>query len=744
RNTEPTVAVVVDGVLQTTGLGFSEELYDIEQVEVLKGPQGALYGRNSSGGAINITTRPPTNALEGFARIGYGNGENVVFNGAVSGALVPDTLMGRAAVSIKDADGWRQNITLQKKADTYADRSVRGRLLWKPAPAFSGDLRFAYSNAEAGASQFVSNAPNFVEPPPVGGLPGLAANADGRDNGSATPVPGLPASITPLVGDPNNTSVGIQGDIAGIDDREVTSISGKFDWQTEAGTLTSVTAWDKLTLLGTLETFPYFPFLQSTADPTAGTRTDAIVLPPAVYGPLAAVNASTGQNRFHNAFSQEVRLTSPANQRARWILGGYFVANDLDVMISVNRDLGQDAVLQDKDPNIGGVNPTATWNERFVAAVAPVYAANPGLIPPQCIGGAVPPTVCAANLANPNLNSAALSYNLDHNDNTAFAGFGQVNFDVSTQVELSFALRYDRDNRQLTLETPQTYLPVFAFPSGQEGDVREETFDAWQPKATIRWKPTPGVSVYGVYAQGFRSGGFNLSGVAAGVNALRNAGVPGMPQGVTDSWDQEDTRGVEFGFKSSLLGGAASFNASGFYTNIDNAFTFFFVAPYNAQTIRNIDGARASGFEADFSWLPFNGLQFDVAVGVLDTEITSSTWIGTGGIDIVGKKLPFNPDSTVNVGVSYSRPIGQGWRGFTRLDWELLGETAFDPENFATRDAINLLNLRGGVTAPGEWEIAAWARNLTNKDYLSENINPNGISWLGRPRQFGIELMKRF
>ncbi|HET9358650.1 MAG TPA: TonB-dependent receptor, partial [Vicinamibacterales bacterium] len=86
----------------------------------------------------------------------------------------------------------------------------------------------------------------------------------------------------------------------------------------------------------------------------------------------------------------------------------------------------------------------------------------------------------------------------------------------------------------------------------------------------------------------------------------------------------------------------------------------------------------------------------------------------------------------------------QGWRGFTRLDWELLGETAFDPENFATRDAINLLNLRGGVTAPREWEIAAWARNLTNKDYLSENINPNGISWLGRPRQFGIELMKRF
>ena len=97
RDSEPTVAVVVDGVLQTTGLGFSEELYDIEQVEVLKGPQGALYGRNASGGAINITTRQPTNELEAFARAGFGNGENKTFTGSLSGALVPNVSLGRDA-----------------------------------------------------------------------------------------------------------------------------------------------------------------------------------------------------------------------------------------------------------------------------------------------------------------------------------------------------------------------------------------------------------------------------------------------------------------------------------------------------------------------------------------------------------------------------------------------------------------------------------------------------------------------
>jgi iron complex outermembrane receptor protein len=744
RNSEPTVAVVVDGVLQTTGLGFSEELFDIEQVEVLKGPQGALYGRNASGGAINIMTRQPTNVLEGFARASFGNGQNMGFIGGVSGAIVPNRLLGRAALSIKDADGWRENITLHQKADPYADRSFRGRLLWLPSATVSGDFRFSYANTEAFQSQFVSNAPNFVEPPPVGGLPGTAANFDGRDNGSAEVVPGVPSSIAALVGDPNNTSVQMQGNIPGVDDRDVTTFAAKFDVRTEIGTVTSVTSFDKLDLIGTLETFPYFPFLQSSADPTAGTRNDAIVLPPALYGPLATVNATTGQNRFHDAWSQEVRLTSPDNQRLRWILGAYFVATDLDVMISVNRDLGGGDVVQETDPNIGGVNPTAPWNERFNAAVAPVFAANPGAIPPACLTSPLPPTICAANLANPNQNPAALAYNFDRNDNHAYAGFGQANFDVNERVEVTLALRYDRDSRQLNIMTEQQYLPVFPFPSGREGDVREDVFDAWQPKATLRWKPTDRIAVFGTYAQGFRSGGFNLSGVAAGVAALRSAGVPGMPDGVRDFWDQEDTRGVEFGFKSSLFGGAANFNASAFYTKIDDAFTFFFVAPFNAQIIRNIDEARSSGLEAAVTWQPLNGLQVDFAVGLLDTEILESTWIGTGGVDIRGKKLPFNPDSTINAGIGYSRPVLNQWRGFGRFDYELLGRTAFDPENFATRDPVNLLNLRGGVTAPGGWEVSIWSRNLTNKDYLSESINPNGISWLGKPRQWGVDVTKRF
>src|SRR5262245_431519 len=130
RNVDPTVAVVVDGVLQTTSLAFSQDLYDIQQIEVLKGPQGALYGRNATGGAINITTVQPTNEREGYLRGGYGNGSNMAVSGVASGPLVEDKLLGRVVVGYKDADGWRDNVATGDKVDPYENLTVSGKLLW--------------------------------------------------------------------------------------------------------------------------------------------------------------------------------------------------------------------------------------------------------------------------------------------------------------------------------------------------------------------------------------------------------------------------------------------------------------------------------------------------------------------------------------------------------------------------------------------------------------------------------------
>jgi iron complex outermembrane receptor protein len=724
RNVDPTVAVVVDGVLSTTSLGFSQELYDIQQIEVLKGPQGALYGRNASGGAINITTKPPTDEGEVYVRGGLGNGDHVNFSAVAGGPLVEEKVRGRVVVGYRDADGWHDNVATDVKADPYENLTVGGKLLWDIGEATTLDLRLTYADTESTGSQFVSNAPNFVNQPAV------PAYAMYPGNGSAAPVPGLPASITALIGDPNNTSIRHQGNEPGMDDREAMVLSAKFDWDTSFGTITSITSYDELDHVTVGEQFAYYPFVQIGA----GSHPAGVVvtIPPApaaaasLDDPGTGQNLIFGQNRFHDAISQELRITSPDDQRLRWIGGIYYVQTDLDVMIAVNNDTGVGFVEQRTDPNIGGINPTATWSQRFLAPLIPVIGFP------------------AASALNPNTNPNALAYNFDSNHNTAYAVFGQIAYDLTDNLELSAALRYDRDNRELTIAAQDQYLPVFPFPSGRQGDVREAEFDSVQPKITLSWQPDDNHTVYGTYAEGFRSGGFNLSGVATGVATLAAAGVPGLPQGVGDSYSQEDTKGLELGYKSTMLDGALRFDSALFYTEVDNGFTFVFVAPFTAQTTRNIKSADVQGVEASVSWLATERLQLDVGLGFLDSEIKESDWIGAGGISIIGKEMPQNPESTTNVGLSYHAPMNGNLGWFARLDYRRLGEVYWEPENFAARDPLELVDLRAGITSADGWEVVGWVDNATDELWISEESNPNGIVYYGKPRQYGVEFTYRF
>jgi iron complex outermembrane receptor protein len=720
RNVDPTVAVVVDGVLSTTSLGFSQELYDIQQIEVLKGPQGALYGRNATGGAINITTKQPTIDPEIYVRGGVGNGDFVQLSGVASGPVGGDDVLGRIVVGYKDADGWRDNVATDVKADPYEDLTVAGKLLWNVGTNTTLDLRLTLTHTESTGSQFVSNAPNFVT--------GFAGNAQYPGNGSAPPVPGLPASITALVGNPNNTSIKHQGNEPGMDDREVMNLSAKLDWELGGGTLTSITSFDSLDHVTAAEQFAYYPFVQvqGTTDPL---HPAGVLVPPTAaalddFG--TGQNLTFGQNRFHEGFSQELRFASPDEGRFRWIGGVYYAQTDLDVMISINNDFGQGFQEQHTGPNIGGINPTVTWSQRFLAPLIPILGFP------------------AASALNPNTNPNALAYNFDSNHNTAYAAFGQINFDFSDTLELSAALRYDRDDRKLTIMAPDAFLPVFSFSSGRHGDVREAEFDSVQPKVTLSWRPNEDWTLYGTYSEGFRSGGFNLSGVAIGVATLVGAGVPGLPQGVNDSYDQEDTEGYEVGLKAALAGGVLRWDAAIFDTEVSNGYTFVFVAPFTAQTTRNIKSADVSGVETSLSWLATERLQVDLGLGFLDSEITASDWIGAGGISIIGKEMPQNPDSTSNLGLTYRGEMGgeRGW--YARLDYRRLGEVYWEPENFVARDPLSLVDLRFGITADEGWEVVAWIDNATDEDWISEESNPNGIVYYGKPRQYGVEMTYRF
>ena len=720
RNVDPTVAVVVDGVLSTSGLGFSQDLYDVVQVDVLKGPQGALYGRNATGGAINITTRQPTDEFTGKVNVGFGNGNSYKLSTAISGPIAGDSVLGSLVIATKDADGWRENVNLGIESDPYKDLSISGKLLWQVSDSLSADLRYSYSQNEGGGSGFVSNASNFIN-----GFPG---NAHLPGNGSAAILPGINTAIAALVGDPNNTSIQPQGNVQGLDDREMSATSLKLEWDTDIGTVMSVTSYESLDAVTFGEQFAYYPFLQSASDVAInGLRDDAVEIPDAMFGPLSGLNANFAQNRFHSAISQEFRITSSDDQPLRWIVGAYYVQTDLDTMISINNNPGLGEVIQwGTEPNFASINPTASWNSRYISAVAPAIGAP------------------AAIASNPNTNASALSYNFDRNKNTAWAVFMQANYDLSDSLELSFALRYDEDKREQTIMTPQEYLPTFAFDSGLSGDTREGTFDSLQPKLTLRYKPQDDRTIYVTFAEGFRSGGFNLNGVAPGVKALADGGVPGMPAGVSDRFEQEDSQSVELGFKGTYMDGSLKVSAAAFHTILDNAFAFTFIAPFTAQTIRNIKEAEIDGLELSAAWAATDHLQLDASFGLIDSEITESDWLGTAGINVVGNQMPLNPEDSFNLGATWSAYFG-AWEGYLRLDYQRQGEMMFEVENFLPRDTLNLINLRMGLSNENNGlSVALWGKNLTDEDYLAELLNPNGISFYGKPAQYGIEISKRF
>ena len=147
---EAPIAVVVDGVQLSHPAFISQDYGDVAQVEVLRGPQGSLYGRNAIGGAINITTRQPTNDLEARVKVSYGNADTVIANAAVSGPIVEDKVLFRLGGTYSDTDGQIRNVFSGERADFGEREAVNGRLIFNLTDAWNLDLRGTYIKDDIG------------------------------------------------------------------------------------------------------------------------------------------------------------------------------------------------------------------------------------------------------------------------------------------------------------------------------------------------------------------------------------------------------------------------------------------------------------------------------------------------------------------------------------------------------------------------------------------------------------------
>jgi iron complex outermembrane receptor protein len=717
RDAESTFAYVVDGILSTNPNSFNEELVDVQQIEVLKGPQGALYGRNAVAGAILVTTKEPGDEFEG--KVSAGGGSDGLAKGSLrlSGPL-GESASGSLAASYRSFDGIYENVYENKGSDVdyIEDTTIRGRLIFDSSDRLTWDLRGGYSEVEGGAINFnaVFAIPAFAED--FGFGPTYFADVNDHDFIFSFNVPGE-------------------------NKQETTEFAVKADYATDNGDWTFIASYNDLDeyLLsdGTSATFYGYELSDACQSDRATlnsfTRTDLFgepfqpfgVLPPGdgndfvgIYGPYTAT-ACDGyqyQERNQQDSSIEVRFTSPQDQPVRWIAGLYASEIDREVVVAYGADTGAGFLRQPYiDPN--GPNPTdLLFSDEF--------------------------------------------------DTSVIAAFGEIGFDIGGSSELSFALRWDQEDRKVRNTVPNVTAsglnintldedsqpgpinPAFASnPSGIPN--RSRTFDQLQPKVSWRWSATDAVNVYASWGIGFRSGGFNSLGSSDLLEDWFNTGTPGPLQTpvnaqliIEDSYDKEVSSSFELGIKSELLDRRLRLNAAVFSTEVDdNQFFEFFAGPFGLlRVVTTIEETSISGFEADFNFLATDNFSIFGGIGFLDSEIKENKNRPLS----VGNDVPQAPEETYNLGAQIEFPMGNSMDIYARVDFQhvgdmwfhtlqgertptiwdgLFGTGGFITQDFSKtkRDAYDTVNLRIGIDGE-RWSATVWGRNITDEEYLEEVI----------------------
>ncbi len=171
------IATVVDGVYLASADLNNSALFDIDQIEVIKGSQGLFYGKNAIGGAVVITTKQPVNGTQGRVKIGYGNGNTSSIQANIGGSVTDNKSYYRLGISYLDSDGFIENTTLNENVDFQRDLGIRGQLKFKLGSKSTLSFSNQYGNNKGGAITFASSALNDD-------FPGMAPNVyEGSPNG---------------------------------------------------------------------------------------------------------------------------------------------------------------------------------------------------------------------------------------------------------------------------------------------------------------------------------------------------------------------------------------------------------------------------------------------------------------------------------------------------------------------------------------------------------------------------------
>jgi iron complex outermembrane receptor protein len=693
-----------------------------------------------------MTSKKPEKEFDARVRASFAEDETYTLNGAVGGLVNDDTLTWEINGDFRSSDGFFQDSynrgTLQPvdgKIDQFENWSLGGRLIWEPSDKLSIDSKLRYGEVDAGSIVF--NA-SFH-------LPALAS------------IPGFSPKFAE---DVNDHEFQWYPNVDSFNEQESTEFSVRAEYDLGWADLIGWGLYSDIqNNLGAEGTSGAFGFFNTDIGPnnctqsTTDVRNTGFQLPPpqfidagnpagSVLGPYTPTtcDGTQYQERNQKDYSFEVRLRSKDDERFRWEGGVYFLDLEREVGVNLGIDRGNGFI----DRNLYSTNPTNP-TEQLV---------------------------------------------WDQFDTNVYAIFGQVGYDVTDTFLVDFALRYDREERDVTnlvptpaqgattefincdgtVATPPATAgaPINPGLCAQLNDPsiqkdKSRTFDQWQPKLSARWDLTDNFNLFGSVGVGFKSGGFNNFGSEATVNTFFNDGLglgqPGPNENfstitVKDDYREETSTSAEIGFKSSFDN--FTFEGAAYYMDVeDMQFFEFYVGAFGLlRVVSNIDEVEITGLELAGTWTPTDWLSLYANGNVLDSEIKKNQ----ARPDTVGNKSPYTPDFTVAFGANVVFRLRRASTSSATSGLTWWGDTWFHPVqnqerptifgvngdySLNQRDTYTVTDLRLGI-AGEQWSIVAFGTNIFEEDYLDEVIPAIefGGSFIepGNLRRFGVEATYRF
>ncbi|WP_405227134.1 TonB-dependent receptor [Lentisalinibacter sediminis] len=660
---DPAVATFIDEVYIGRSAGTAMDLYDLDRVEVLRGPQGTLFGKNVVGGALNIITKKPSPEFEAKFGATVGNYSQTVLRGFVNGAIA-DNVSGKLSVSRRQRDGYVDNVVDGEEYHDEDNFSARGQLLFTVSDATEVLVGFDWTTDDQAGN--CRNVNNLDKNDPLGLAvfypPVIAATTGGDVRKCAS-------------------------EADAFQERDMLGTLLRVDHDFANSTLTSITAYRETD----------YAWLEDLAGMPLGDT---------------PFNLTDTVDEEADQISQELRLASTGGETFDWLVGAFYMTEDVDrkerYIGSFHAPLAaQGFALLNGDVQFNQINETTStalfgkidWyiSERLTWSIGARYARDEKEI-----------EQAVENFEDPAFDSAFLSQLLGVPVNLVVLGIP-----VNGPTEL---LTFVNTGNPGVLNTPYN-------------TTADESWSEFVPSTNVSYQFNDDGFVYFTAARGYKSGAF-VSQTAT-------------PQAAATPLDPEIATNYELGVKSEFLNNRLRVNAAVFRMDYEDLQVFrldgSLLIAANAE-------ATSQGLELDTTALLTDNWVVNFNYGYLDAEYDQFI---SGGEDFTGNRLPRAPENSFSVTSNYTFNLAGGSSMDFNLNYAYQDDFFHDPSNAngSGEDGYGLL--RAGFTwtsASGAWDVTAWGKNLTDEEYRTHTIISNiagTVDLWGMPRTYGLTVNYR-